>query len=506
MGRAQLGSDMESTVSSSVLDRPIIVLSNREPYEHVHGPAGVEVRYPAGGLVSALDPIMRRTHGTWVAWASGNADRTAADDSGRLMVPPDDPSYTLRRVWLSESDVEGFYLGFANSALWPLCHLFVSMVDIRRSNWESYERANRLFASAVAQEAERVGGAPMVWVQDYHFALAPERIRALVPDALIHQFWHIPFPPPDVFGVLPIGVQLSLLRGLLGNDLIEFQTEVFAWNFMDCVARTLPDAEVQAARNVVRFDGRSTSVGAFPISIDVGEWERLAGLPRTAEVSNTLRQRYASGNRQLVVSVDRMDYTKGIVRRLRALEHMWRAFPERRGTFTMLIVATPSRTDLPAYARLEQDVLEAVERLNDEFRTLDWTPIVVVHENVDADLLAAVYRAADVCVVSSLQDGMNLVAKEFIAARTDRSGVLVLSRFTGAAEELGSAILVNPFFIDAFADALVVALDMPAEERTLRMTQLRDQISNATIDDWLASVMSAAEGSGQAAEGDAATR
>jgi trehalose 6-phosphate synthase len=496
---------MESIVSS-LLDRPLIVLSNREPYEHVHSPAGIEVRFPAGGLVSALDPILRRTHGTWVAWASGSADRTVADDFGRVMVPPDDPSYTLRRVWLSENDVEGFYLGFANSALWPLCHLFVSMVDIRRSNWESYERANRLFAAAVADEAARVGGAPMVWVHDYHFALAAERIRALVPDALIHQFWHIPFPPPDVFGVLPIGVQLSLLRGLLGNDLIAFQTEVFAWNFMDCVARILPDVEVQTAQNVVHYDGHATMVGAFPISIDVKQWERLADLPRTAEMSGTLRRRYASGTRQLVVSVDRMDYTKGIVRRLRAIEHMWHAFPERRGTFTMLIVATPSRTDLPAYARLEQDVLEAVERLNDEFRTLDWTPIVVVHENVDADLLAAVYRAADVCVVSSLQDGMNLVAKEFIAARTDTKGVLVLSRFAGAAEELGAAILVNPFFIDAFADALAVALDMPQEERTLRMSRLRDQVSRATIDDWLASILSAAEGCGQAAEGDAATR
>lgn len=489
---------------SSALDRPLIVLSNREPYEHVHKANRIQVRFPAGGLVSALDPILRRTHGTWVAWASGNADRTVADDFGRVPVPPDEPAYTLRRVWLSESDVEGFYLGFANSALWPLCHLFVSMVDIRRSDWESYERANRLFAAAVGQEAERVGGSPMVWVHDYHFALAPERIRALVPDALIHHFWHIPFPPPDVFGVLPVGVQISLLRGLLGNDLIEFQTDGFAWNFMDCVSRMLPEAQVQTDHNLIHFEGRVTRVGAFPISIDVGEWERLAKLPRTIEVSRTLRQRYASEGRQLVVSVDRMDYTKGIVRRLRALDHMWRASAKRRGTFTVLLVATPSRTDIPAYARLEQEVLEAIERLNDEFRTLDWTPIVVVHENVDADLLAAVYCAADVCIVSSLQDGMNLVAKEFIACRQDGNGVLVLSRFAGAAEELGSAVLVNPFFIDAFADALAVALDMPAGERTRRMTQLRQQITNATIDDWLDAILTAAEASRQTANGDAA--
>ncbi len=488
----------------AVPDRPLIILSNREPYEHVHRSTGIEIRYPAGGLVSALDPILRRTHGTWVAWASGSADGVVVDDFGRVEVPPGDPSYILRRVWLSESDVEGFYLGFANSALWPLCHLFVSMVDIRRSDWESYERANRLFASAVIQEAARVDGAPMIWVHDYHFALAPANIRTELPDALIHQFWHIPFPPPDVFGILPLGVQDTILRGLLGNDLIEFQTGGFVCNFIDCVARALPEAAIQRDQQVIDFEGHRTRVAAFPISIDVEEWKRLSRLRRTIEVSVSLRRRYAPADRQLVVSVDRMDYTKGIVRRLRALEHMWRESPERRGTFTMLIVATPSRTDIPAYARLERDVLDEIEKLNDEFRTLDWTPIVLVHDNVDADLLAAVYQAADVCVVSSLQDGMNLVAKEFIACREDGGGVLVLSRFTGAADELGSALLVNPFFIDAFADTLGVALDMPAEERRRRMTALRHDIENATIADWLEAVMNAAESSRQTADGDAA--
>lgn len=492
------------SIRQTELERPLILLSNREPYEHVHRPNGVEVRFPAGGLVSAMDPILRRTHGTWVAWASGNADRKAADDFGRVSVPPDDPSYVLRRVWLSESDVEGFYLGFANSALWPLCHLFVSMVDIRRSNWESYERANRLFAAAVVQEAERVGGAPMIWVHDYHFALVPAHVRPMVPDALIHQFWHIPFPPPDVFGILPLGVQDTLLRGLLGNDLIEFQTEGYARNFVDCVLRTLPDAQFDAERNVIEFNGEATHVGAFPISIDVAEWERLTLLPRTIELSKTLRERYAPGARQLVVSVDRMDYTKGIVRRLRALEHMWNQDPERRGTFTMLLVATPSRTDIPVYAKLEHDVLERIARLNDEFRTLDWTPIVLVHDNVDADLLAAVYCAADVCVVSSLQDGMNLVAKEFIACRRDGTGVLVLSRFAGAADELNAALLVNPFFIDAFADTLAVALDMPGAERAARMTLLRHRVANATIGDWLNSILAAAEAIAQPVEDDAA--
>lgn len=487
------------------LDRPLILLSNREPYEHVYRAGGVEVRSPAGGLVSALDPILQRTNGTWVAWASGNADRRVADDFGRVRVPPEDPSYTLRRVWLSEDDVEGFYLGFANSALWPLCHLFVSMVDIRRSNWESYERANRLFSAALVQEAERVGGAPMIWIHDYHFALVAAHVRPLVPDALIHQFWHIPFPPPDVFGILPLGVQDALLHGLLGNDLLEFQTEGYARNFVDCVVRTIADAEVDADQGTVELAGRRTQVSAFPISIDVAEWGRLSALPRTLDLAATLRKRYAADDRQLVISVDRMDYTKGIVRRLRALEHMWTDHPERRGTFTMLLVATPSRTDILSYARLERDVLDRIERLNDEFRTLDWVPIVLVHENVDADLLAAIYRAADVCVVSSLQDGMNLVAKEFIACRGDGAGVLVLSRFAGAADELNAALLMNPFFIDAFADTLAVALDMSHEERAARMALLRHRVENATVEDWLNSILSAADAVGRSAEVDVAT-
>lgn len=474
-------------------DRPLIVLSNREPYEHVRSATGIDVRSPAGGLVSALDPILRRISGTWVAWGSGTGDRATADREGRVMVPPGDPRYTLRRVWLTESDVKGYYLGFANSALWPLCHLFIPHLDIRRMHWERYRAVNGVFSDAVIEEASRFDEPPMIWVQDYHFALAPAMIRTRVPGALIHQFWHIPFPPADVFRIMPLGVHDALLRGLLGNDLLEFQTSGYARNFLECVERALPEATVDYSEGAVELDDRRVRVAAFPISIDVREWERLAALPRTIDVANGLRERYAQQGRQLVVSVDRMDYTKGLPRRLRALEAIWRAHPERRGTFTMLFVAPPSRSDLAPYAQLERDVLRRVAALNARFGTDDWTPVVLIHGNVDADLLAAVYRAADACIVSSLQDGMNLVAKEFIACQQDRAGVLVLSRFTGAADELEGALLVNPFFIDSFADAIVTALDMPAVERTSRMRALRTQLRAATIDDWLRSVMEAAE-------------
>ena len=474
-------------------DRPLIVLSNREPYEHVRSASGTDVRSPAGGLVSALDPILRRISGTWVAWGSGSADRATADRDGRVMVPPADPRYTLRRVWLSEQDVKGYYLGFANSALWPLCHLFIPHLDIRRMHWERYRAVNGLFSDAVVEEAQRFDEPPMIWVQDYHFALAPAMIRTRVPGALIHQFWHIPFPPADVFRIMPLGVHDALLRGLLGNDLLEFQTAGYARNFLECVERALPEASVDYDAGTVELEERTVRVGAFPISIDVHEWERLAGLDRTIDVAKGLRERYAQDGRQLVVSVDRMDYTKGLPRRLRALETIWRTQPERRGTFTMLFVAPPSRSDLAPYAQLERDVLRRVAALNARYGTDGWTPVVLIHGNVDADLLAAVYRAADACIVSSLQDGMNLVAKEFIACQQDRSGVLVLSRFTGAADELEGALLVNPFFIDSFADAIVTALDMPPGERESRMQALHTQLRGATIDDWLHAIMVAAE-------------
>lgn len=484
-----------STITKQLTEHGLILLSNREPYEHTCTPDGVVVRSPAGGLVSALDPILRKVSGTWVAWGSGDADAESADSSARVAVPPSDPSYTLRRVWLDDADIEGYYLGFANSALWPVCHLFIQHLEVRTSQWDSYRSVNARFADAVAEEAERIGGSPMVWVQDYHFALAPALIRERVPGAMIHHFWHIPFPPADIFRLIPLGVHNALLRGLLGNDLIEFQTEGYARNFLETVERLLPQHQVDKDAGTVEFEGRTVRVGAFPISIDVEEWERLSLLPTIMAAARTLRERYVTRGNKLVVSVDRVDYTKGIIRRLRTLEHIWAEEIERRGGFTVLLVATPSRTDVPAYAELERDMLQSVGTINERFGTTDWTPIVLVNENVDSDLLAGVYGAADVCLVSSLQDGMNLVAKEFIACKTDGDGVLVLSRFTGAADELDGAILVNPFFIDTFADGIRAALDMQEDERRARMAKMRARLQQSTIHDWLDGVLSAAQSS-----------
>ena len=471
-------------------DCRFILVSNREPYEHVRGVNGIEVRQPAGGVVSALDPTLRRIHGTWVAWGSGNADRETSDESGRVQVPPDEKSYTLRRVWLENHEVEAYYDGFANRSLWPLCHMLVQYFEYRSEFWERYRDVNLRFAHAVADEAERQEGRTMAWIQDYHLALVAEYLRGMRPNLFIHQFWHIPFPPPDILRLLPSGSHEMLLRGLLGNDLMEFQVERHATNFLDCVATFLPNAHVDHRDRSIRWHDRVVHVGSFPISVDFEKYREMARNARSESMIATLRGRYAGGTRQLGVCVDRVDYTKGIPERLRALELLWTEHPHLRERFTFLFVCTPSRSNLQAYLNLEQEVARMVLAINERFGTADWTPIVLVNENVDADLLAAVYRAADLCMVSSLQDGMNLVAKEFVAAQEDERGVLLLSRFTGAAEDNDGAILINPFNIDGFVSAIVTALEMPMAERRRRMRRMRRRLENNTIFDWLDSVLS----------------
>ena len=355
--------------------RTLILVSNREPYEHVRGSHGVEVRRPPGGLVSALDPTMQRTRGVWVAWGSGDEDRAATDGAGRLRVPPEDPSYTLRRVWLDESDIDGYYLGFANSVLWPLCHMLVHHVEFRTEHWNRYRSVNRRFAAAAADEARRAEGQPLVWIQDYHFALAAGYLRELDPALFVQLFWHIPFPPPDILRLLPAVAQEAVLRGLLGNDLIGFHTDRYAQNFLACVAEMVPDGDVDHREARVRIDGRTVAVGAFPISIDVDGFEELARRPKTAERVAVLRARYAGPRCGLGIGVDRVDYTKGIPQRLRALELLWEAHPELRECLTFLLVATPSRIALRAYQELELEIVALVRRINERFSTPRWTPI-----------------------------------------------------------------------------------------------------------------------------------
>lgn len=466
--------------------RRFIVVSNREPYEHRWSDevGEVQVRRPAGGLTSALDPLLQALGGTWVAWGSGEADATAVDDDNRVRVPPEDPRYTLRRVWLTQHDIHRYYLGFSNQFLWPLCHLRPDLTRIRDRYWERYSRVNRRFAEATLEEAR--GERAAVWFQDYHLALAPRLVRARRPDLTLAHFWHIPWPPIDIFRLSPQAIEL--LRGMLANDLIGFQLPTFAGNFLRC-ARDLAGAEIDWERNTARIDGHTCHVCAFPISIDVEPFQQAATADGAEEQVRRFRERYAPHGARIGIGVDRLDYSKGLPEKFKALETLWERYPEFREQFTFVQVAVPSRSDIQAYDELAQKVDGQVWKINDRFATDRWRPIHLLKQSLSAERLAVLYRAADLCIVSSLQDGMNLVAKEYVASQVDEEGVLLLSRFAGAAEEMEEATLINPYDPEGFSLQIRDALILPLEERRRRMRALRGSLR--TIFDWMNEVFTA---------------
>jgi len=499
MNAAQLA----STLSGSLRGTRLIVVANREPYIHVRRTRNargiwnwirgrkeretVEWMRPASGLVTALDPVMRACGGTWAAHGSGTADRETTDPHGHVRVPPDRPSYTLRRIWLTPEEEQGYYYGCANNALWPLCHIAYARPEFDDADWQQYVRVNRRFADAVIEE---VGDdRAVVFVQDYHFALLPRFVKEARPDVTVCQFWHIPWPNRESFRVCPWGE--DILHGLLGNDLLGFHVQYHCNNFLDTVDRTL-ESRVDYEHFAAWRGGRPTFVRPFPISIDPSLWK---GPTKPADQQAEIRQaRELLGvtNTRIIFGVDRLDYTKGIPDRLKAFARLLERHPEWRGRVTLVQVGAPSREHLKRYQALMAEVESCVADINAKFRTDDWLPIIYRPQHHPAETVAHIYRAADICVVSSLHDGMNLVAKEFIASRHDEHGVLVLSEFTGAARELEHAVQVNPFAVDAFADALHQALLMSPEEQRRRMRALRARVGSHTVFDWANALLLAA--------------
>lgn len=423
---------------------------------------------------------MAAAGGTWIAWGSGNADFDVTDTGDSLMVPPERPSYRLRRLRLSAEEVQGYYIETANRALWPLCHSQLTRFVYDAADWLCYRQVNERFAAAVIGEAS--GGSATCWVQDYHLSLVPGMLRR-VRHLFVHQFWHIPWPPPDILRVLPQA--RALIHGLLGNHLLGFQTNGDVRNFLASVRRFVKDAVVEPTRGLVRYKGRRTVVRTFPISIDVASFEESSRQTETAVVARRVRIEALPRDGQLLLGVDRVDYTKGIPRRFLAIARLLEDHPELIGKVTLLQVAVPSRSDVPEYSAYEQEVVTVAAELNSRFGRTDWMPIRLVRESVDQSHLAAYYRAADVCIVSPLQDGMNLVAKEFVACQEGRFGVLVLSRFAGAAREMREALLVNPYDVGATSETLLRAIHLPVPERVRRLKALRRRLSRNTIQDWM---------------------
>lgn len=468
-------SDVGPLFSELFGDERLIIVSNREPYEHRWGEdvGDIQVRRPAGGLTSALDPLMRAVGGIWVAWGSGEADAQAVDDNDRVMVPPDDPSYTVRRLWLDQHDIHRYYLGFSNQFLWPLCHLRPEITRVRARYWERYRRVNRRFADAVLDEA--VGSHAAVWFQDYHLALAPQYVRERRADLTLAHFWHIPWPPLEIYGVTPMAG--DLIRGLLANDLLGFQLPLFCVNFLTCADQLL-GAEVDWENLTATYEGHMCQVRAIPISIDVDAFEQAASAPGADEQVERLRGRYAPSGGWLGLGVDRMDYSKGLPEKLKALDFLWERYPEYREKLTFVQVAVPSRSSIEAYDELTRKVERMVWQINDRFGTAEWRPVHLIKQALPPDRLAVLYRASDVCLVGSLMDGMNLVAKEYVASQTDGDGVLLLSRFAGAAEELDGYIETNPYDPEEYSRLVRDALMLPESERRERMQRLKGSLGS----------------------------
>jgi trehalose 6-phosphate synthase len=497
--RASGPDDLAPALEAALPGRQFIVVSNREPFEHYFDDATeeVDVRRPAGGLTSALDPLMQAVGGTWIAWGSGDRDAEVVDERSCVMVPPEDPRYTLHRIWLSKQDIHLYYAGYANQCLWPLCHLRPSLTRFRARYWERYLHVNRRFADAALEDIRRGDRPAAVWFQDYHLAIAPAIVREAAPHVALSHFWHIPFPPVELFRIATNGA--DLLRGLLANDVMGFHLPLFGDNFLRSVEVVLGQ-EVDWKNRAVRLPTHTCYVRSFPISIDIDAFRTAVRADDSDARVQRLRDRYAGGDIQLGVGVDRVDYSKGLEEKMHALELLWENYPETRGQLTYVQVAVPSRTGIEAYDWLNQRLEQLVWSINDRFGTEDWRPVHLITEPLSAERLALLYRAADLGIISSLQDGMNLVAKEFVASqRSDSRGVLILSKFAGAAEELEGAVEVNPFDPEAFARAIRDALQMPESERRERYAQLKE--SMRTIYDWMVEVF---EIWGAAARGDTA--
>jgi trehalose 6-phosphate synthase len=471
---------LKNTLSRHLHGERVVIVANREPYIHERTEDGqVTLVHPASGLVTALEPVMRACSGVWVAHGSGSADREASDGRGRLAVPPGEESYVLRRLWLTPEEESGYYYGFSNEGLWPLCHIAHNRPVFRSEDWRHYQGVNRKFADAVVEEVDTDD--PIVLVQDYHFALLPQMLRERLPRATVLTFWHIPWPNSEQFGICPW--REELLGGLLGSSILGFHTQFHCNNFLDGVDRFL-ESRIDREQNAVVHQGQHTLVRPYPISI---EWPSrwLTAIPPAPECrASVFAELGLPPDARLGVGVDRLDYTKGIEERLLAVERLLERSPSLRGRFSFVQLAAPSRTIIPHYRALNESLERTAARINERFASDRYRPVILRRAHHEPPTVFRYYRAADVCYVSSLHDGMNLVAKEFVAARDDEQGVLVLSHFTGAARELTEALSVNPYDLEEASAALAAALLMPKEEQRDRMRSMRALVAEFNVYRW----------------------
>jgi trehalose 6-phosphate synthase len=471
---------LRDILKAELPDVEVMVVANREPYIHNHGPDGnIELQTPASGLVSALEPVMRACGGTWIAHGSGTADKETVDSHDHIPVPPADPEYTLRRIWITEDEQDGYYYGLANEGLWPLCHIAFTRPVFRESDWRAYQVINERFAEAVVAEARTK--APIVLVQDYHFGLLPRMVRERLPDATIITFWHIPWPNSETFGIFPW--KEEIIHGLLGSSIIGFHTQFHCNNFLETVDRFV-ESRIDRERESIFLQGRETFVRPYPISID---WPPavLKTQKSIAECRAIVREQLGvPPETKLAVGIERFDYTKGVLDRMRAVDAMLTAHPEFRGKFVLVQAAAPTRSKLPTYRDLQDEAVKLAEEINAKYSDFEIPPVRLIIRHHEPTEVFQLFRASDVCIISSLHDGMNLVAKEFIAARDDELGVLVLSSFAGASRELSEALIINPYDAYSMGESLFQALTMPEAEQHERMRLMRALVSSRNVYRW----------------------
>ncbi|MDP4251967.1 MAG: trehalose-6-phosphate synthase [Bacteroidota bacterium] len=467
-------------------DKIMVVVSNREPYMHVHAGKEIKCIVPASGMVTAMEPILKACGGLWIASGSGDADRETVDEHDKVQVPPYENKYTLRRIWLSKEQENHYYYGFSNEGLWPLCHIAHTRPIFRKEDWDYYQEVNEIYAKAVLEEIKNQEE-PFILVQDYHFALLPKLIKDKRPDAKVAIFWHIPWPNPESFGICPW--QKELLRGMLGGDLIGFHTQYHCNNFLETVNNSL-ESRVIWENFSVKIGNHFTLVKPFPISISFTLKDYENGTGQQEEPTELLKQ-HGLHAQYVGIGVDRIDYTKGLIEKFLAIERFLEKYAEYRGKFTFIQIGAPSRSLLKSYADITSAVENEVNRINWKFKAKNWQPILFLKRHHSHEEIIPYYRSADFCMVTSLHDGMNLVAKEFIAARQENDGVLILSRFAGASQELHGALIINPYDVEQTADAIKEALEMPKPLQGQKMKQMRRMIMGHNVYSWASNILRA---------------
>lgn len=469
---------LREIIKDKLKDHMFVVISNREPYSHVYSGNKIKCVRAVSGAVTPLDYIMQVTKGVWIASGTGDADKAAVNENDEVMVPPENPRYTLKRVWLSKKELDGYYDGFSNGTLWPLCHLAHVRPNFNQDEWEAYKKVNEKFAEAILK---KIGdGKAFIWIQDYHFALVAKYLKAKRPDLIVAQFWHTPWPTAEIFRICPW--KKEILEGLLANDLLGFHLNYYCTNFFNTAAKEL-EVKIDHEKSSVSYKNHSTIVKAFPIGIDYDLINSLAN--RSRKSRSRLTEKYISSSYKfLVLSVERIDYIKGTIERIKAIDRFLEKYPEYQKKFVYLAIAPHSRMRSLVYQNLLRDIKNLTSKVNWKYYSNSWYPIVFTNDIFNLEELVPFYKNADICMVTSLDDGMNVVAKEFIAAANSKKGMLVLSNFTGTARELSDAVMVNPYDIEQVADAIKTSLEMPVKERKERMNKMKEIVKEKNVYRW----------------------